>query len=102
MAWFVPTPPLRVFAPPLKFEVHPVARLREDGWLVVEALFLPAPGPCLLVVWRPGEEPAFQAVRGALRREAGGRWRLTDRPAVAGHVVLWLPEAAPGAPGEGS
>lgn len=98
----MPTLPLRAFAPPPKFEIHPVARLAEDGRLVPEPLFLPAPGPCLLVVWRPGEEPAFHAARGLLRREAGNGWRLAPAPGFAGHVVLWMPEAAPGAPGEGS
>ena len=93
---FVPT--LRAFPPPLRLEVPPLARLREDGSLDACSPWLPFEGPCLLVLWRPGEEPGFEAARGALRRQGGG-WRF-DGQARPGWVILQA--AVPGAAGKGS
>lgn len=103
---YVPT--LRSFLPPpLRYEVHPIARLHGQGVLEVCGPWMPPLGPCLLVVWRPGEEPGFEGVRGSVRRR-GAAW-LVDPPEEAaargpareGWVVLWVQETAPRAPGQG-
>lgn len=95
----MPTPTLRAFPPPLRYEVHPLAVLHEGGVLEACGPWLPAEGPGILVVWRPGEDPGFAATWGALERR-GARWRLRGEPARPGWAVLWVP--APGAAGKGS
>lgn len=93
----MPTPTLRAFPPPLRYEVHPLARLHEDGRVEACGPWFPPEGPCLLVVWRPGEDPGFEGSWTTLRRQ-GSLWASgAVRP---GWVVLWV--AAPGAAGKGS
>lgn len=68
----MPTAPL---APPaLALDVRPVGRLL-DGRFVPLGPWFPPPGPAGLVLWRPGEEPAFAWAAGTLRREGRG-WRF--------------------------
>ena len=96
----MPVPTLRAFLPsPLRYEVHPLARLHAGGVLETCGPFLPPLGACLLVLWRPGEEPGFEAARVVLRRR-GAAW-LAEPPPREGWVVLWVAEAAPGAAGQG-
>lgn len=59
----------------------------EGGVLTVEGAAWPPAGACVLVLWRPGEQPAFEVLSGALRRE-GRVWRWEGEP-VEGWVVAW-------------
>ena len=93
------TPTLRAFPPPLRYEVHPVARLREGGLLEACGPWFPAEGACLLVLWRPGEEAGFEAAWTTLRRR-GALWAMEPPGARPGWVVRWV--GAPGAAGKGS
>ncbi|HVM45076.1 MAG TPA: hypothetical protein VM582_03985, partial [Candidatus Thermoplasmatota archaeon] len=81
------TRPLRPPPPRHPLEVHPLARLHAHGWLELLQSAFPPHGPLTLVLWRPGEEPAFCALAG--RVEAGWRW---VGPPAEGWVVLWLTE----------
>ena len=85
-------PPLARFAAPSPYEVETLGRVTASGRVVWEGPVLPAAGPCVLVVWRPGARPQFVAARGALARE-GRAWRFTGDEVGAGFVVLVLPVA---------
>ena len=85
-------PPLSRFAVASPCEVETLGRLAPDGGVAWEGPVLPAAGPCVLVVWRPGARPQFVASRGALARE-GRAWRFSGHDAGAGFVVLVLPVA---------
>jgi hypothetical protein len=85
----VPTVSLRAFLPPLRLEVQPLARLHADGRLVLEGPDFPPEGPLLLVLWRPGERPAF-----ALHPATHRRGRV--EPGAEAWVVLWVPAGALG------
>lgn len=85
---------LRRFLPPrpLPLEVRPLARLVDGRFFLETSAFLPPEGPCLLVLWRPGEVPQFTHAAGRLARASHG-WRF-EGAAVEGWVVLHVP--APG------
>ena len=93
------TPTLRAFPPPLRYEVHPVARLHEGGRVETCGPWFPPEGPCLLVLWRPGEAPGFEAAWTTLRRQ-GAFWAMAGPAPRPGWVVLWA--GVPGAAGKGS
>jgi hypothetical protein len=66
-------------------EVEPLARLHADGRLAFEGPGFPPPGPARLVLWRPGERPAF-----ALHDvRIGPGFRAS--PGAEGWIVLWVP-----------
>lgn len=88
-----PTSTLRSLLPPLPLEVRPLARVLPGGALEFHDAWIPSPGPCALVLWRPGREPAFALGRGAIAR-AGASWRYEG--VGEGWVVLWVPESAQG------
>lgn len=98
------TPTLDAFRPPpLRYDVRPLARLHPNGYLETCGPGFPAPGPALLVLWRPGEDPAFEAARVRLARGAAkGTLRVEgEAPPREAWVVLWS-AGSTGAPGEGS
>lgn len=83
------TSTLRPLPPRFPLDVHPLGRL-AGGFLELSQPAFPALGPSWLVLWHPGEEPAFSVARGRIARQ-GARWRF-DGPASEGWVVLWVPE----------
>lgn len=85
----MPIASLRAFLPSLPWDVQPLARLYEDGRLEPEGPAWPAEGRTLLVLWAPGEAPAFRLAFATVRRVRGG-WRAWGAGA-AGWVVLWVP-----------
>lgn len=87
----MPTVSLRRFLDPPRLEVAPLARLHADGRLELLGPEFPAEGPAILVLWRPGERPAFLLHRATIRRG----WRA-EGPSAAGWVVLWSPAGALG------
>ena len=98
------TPTLDAFRPaPLRWDVRPVARLHEGGYLEMVGPEFPPLGPLLLVLWRPGEESAFEVARVVLVRGARrGSLRIQDPEKVnPAWVVLWV-DGSTGAPEEGS
>lgn len=99
-----PTPTLDSFDPPLRYDVRPIGRLHAGGVLEPCGPSFPPVGPCLLVLWRPGGEPAFRVVAAALARGRGPTWRVeaAEPPPAEGWVVHWEPASVPGAPAEGS
>lgn len=88
-----PTPTLRSLDPPLTLELRPLARLLEGGALEFHDAWIPAPGPCLLVLWREARDPGFALARGSVSR-LGAAWRFDGDG--EGWVVLWVPEGAQG------
>lgn len=87
------TPTLRPRPPRFPLEVHPLARLHGDGRLELLQAAFPPEGPLVLALWRPGEDPAFRAIRGVMRRG----WRV-EPSGPEGWVVCWLPVEAPTQP----
>ena len=85
----MPTVSLRAFACPLRFDVHPLARLHADGRLDLEGPAWPPEGPLVVALWRPGEQPAFSLARVRVRR-TGAAWRA--EPGQDAWVVAWGPE----------
>lgn len=85
----MPTRSLRSFAEPLRLDVQPLARLHFDGRLDLEGPAWPPEGDLLLVLWRPGEAPAFLAVVARVERDGAG-WRA-EALGAEGWVVLWIP-----------
>jgi len=86
----VPTGSLRAHPPPLRFEVQPLARLSAEGRLDLLGAEFPPEGDLVLVLWRPGERPAFALHQAKLQR--GGR----ATPGADAWVVLWAPAGAIG------
>ena len=80
----MPIAPLARLAPALRLDVRPLGRLHADGRLEWDVGVLAPPGRCRLVLWRPGEEPAFRAVAGVL----GSRGAGFEPPGAEGWVVL--------------
>lgn len=87
------TPPLSPRPPRHPLEVHPLARLHADGRIELLTGAFPALGPARLILWHPGEDPAFASVAG--RIEAGWRW---VGPREEGWVVLWIAKEDPTEP----
>lgn len=83
---------LRPSPPRFPLDIHPLARL-EDGRLELLTAAFPPLGPVRLVLWCPGEEPAFALVAGRIAQ--GWEWR--GGPAE-GWVVLWVAEEDPTVP----
>lgn len=82
----MPTGTLRDYPPPLKLEIQPIARLHADGRLVLEGPEFPPEGRVMLVLWRPGQRPAFALHAASVRRG----WRA--EPGAEGWIVLWVAE----------
>lgn len=78
----MPTPPLVVSCSPL--EIEPIGRLAA-GRLEPLGPWFPPEGPLGLVLWRPGEAPAFAWAPGLARRDGRG-WRFEG--AGEGWIVL--------------
>lgn len=76
---------LRSPPPRYPLEIHPLARLHEDGRLELLQSAFPPLGAVRLALWHPGEEPAFRVVEG--RVERGWRWL---GPGAPGFVVCWV------------
>lgn len=79
------TRPLLPRVPHHPLEIHPLARLHEDGRLELLGPAFPPLGRVHLALWRPGADPAFLLIEGSLERG----WRWTGPPHDA-YVVCWV------------
>lgn len=84
------TRPLRPSVPHHPLEIHPLAKLHEDGWLELMGPSFPPLGPVRLALWRPGDDPPFLLVEGEIARG----WRWLGAPQDA-YVVCWVSATAP-------
>lgn len=82
----MPIASLRAFPPPLRLDVEALARLHTDGRLELLGPAFPPEGALALVLWRPGERPAFRLRAVTLR---AGR----VAPGESAWVVAWRPLA---------
>lgn len=80
----MPTVSLRAFPPPLRLDVEALARLHADGRLELLGPGFPPSGAVVLVLWRPGDRPAFQIHHARVERGFA-------RPGVDAWVVAWGP-----------
>lgn len=86
------TPPLTGFPRPLPWDVRPIGQLRADGFVDWATGAWPPEGATLLLVWCPGEEPAFRHALGRLVRVGRATRFVPDEGRVrAGWVVLAAP-----------
>jgi len=87
------TRPLRPTPPRYPLDIHPLAKLHEDGRLELLQAAFPPLGPVTLALWRPGEDPAFRVVAG--RVERGWSWAGPGAPAF---VLCWVSREDPTQP----
>lgn len=89
----MPTGILRRALPRSPLDIHPLARLHPDGRIELLQPAFPPLGRVRLVLWRPGEDPAFGVEDG--RVEPGWRWSGAARDAW---VVWWVAVGDPTLP----